>query len=317
MKNKKILKVKYVDFWAEIKSDFFLDILKSKYDVVFDDDPDLLFFSVFSDEHLKYNCHKVFYTGENVKPNKKLCDFSFSFEPSDGKNFQFPYFARHELFENLRTNTLPDSIQKLRSSPKNNFCNFIYSNPRAKERIDFCEKLASYKRIDCPGKVLNNMLAFKNGLHDWPEKIDFLSNYKFTIAFENEKSDYYTTEKIYHPLIAGSIPIYWGDEKIIEYFNPDSFINCNDFDSFDDVIDYVKEVDNDEILYKKYLDAQLILPNSRLHSFSRQKTEAFLFNIIENGFHTPPVSRGIYFQLYKAFYLFNKVCGKFKKRIRR
>ncbi len=36
-------------------------------------------------------------------------------------------------------------------------CAFMYSNPNAKERIEFFTKLSQYKKVDSAGKVLNYM----------------------------------------------------------------------------------------------------------------------------------------------------------------
>ena len=120
---RKKIKIKYVDFWGDITSEYFMDILKTKYEVEISDDPDLLFFSVYSDEHLKYNCFKIFYTGENVKPNPRSCDYSYSFEPQSKTNFQLPYFAQHKLFDSFITDTLPSSISNMQAAKKKLFCN--------------------------------------------------------------------------------------------------------------------------------------------------------------------------------------------------
>ena len=37
-----------------------------------------------------------------------------------------------------------------------------------------------------------------------------MAKYKFTIAFENAIGDDYITEKLWRPLILGSVPIYMG-----------------------------------------------------------------------------------------------------------
>jgi hypothetical protein len=97
---------------------------------------------------------------------------------------------------------------------------------------------------------------------------------------------------------------YWGNEKVTEYFNPDAFINCNDFSSFDEVIEYVKEVDNNENLYNKMLNARPVLPDSKLHTFSHRNTEKYLLEIVEKGLLKKPVSQRINFKLYRFFKLY-------------
>ena len=165
----------------------------------------------------------------------------------------------------------------LRGRAKTKFCNFVYSNsyPFTKTRRDFCQKLMKYKRVDCPGSSLNNMPHIIE--YNTPEgkiaKLDFIASYKFTIAFENASVPGYISEKIFHPLIVGSIPIYWGCPDIDQYINPHSFINCHKFNSFDEVIEEVKRIDNDREIYEKYLNAPPIRSDSRLHLVKKKTIE--------------------------------------------
>ena len=48
-----------------------------------------------------------------------------------------------------------------------------------------------------------------------------------------------------------SVPIYWGNPEIGKEFNTKSFINLYDFNSVDDVIDYIIELDKND---QKYLE---------------------------------------------------------------
>lgn len=44
--------------------------------------------------------------------------------------------------------------------------------------------------------------------------LQFISKYKFVIAFENAICDDYISEKFWRPLIAGAVPIYFGSPTI-------------------------------------------------------------------------------------------------------
>ena len=55
--------------------------------------------------------------------------------------------------------------------------------------------------------------------------VQVLRGYKFVIAFENQRQAGYITEKIAHPLLAHSIPIYLGAPDIGEYLNPQRFVD--------------------------------------------------------------------------------------------
>lgn len=127
---------------------------------------------------------------------------------------------------------------------------------------------------------MNNPLPpRKNWWYD-EGKINFLKNYKFTIAFENTKGNGYTTEKLTDAFMACSIPIYWGNPLVTREFNPKAFINCNDFDSFDSVIEYIKLLDNNDELYLEMLSQPPLLfdPEKR-----EKELEDFLYGIIERG----------------------------------
>ena len=83
---------------------------------------------------------------------------------------------------------------------------------------------------------------------DWKQsKVSFISNYKFTIAFENTAMGGYSTEKILHPLIARSIPIYWGDPFLEREFNTNALIYCNPYIvNIDSIVDRIVELDRDD-----------------------------------------------------------------------
>ena len=63
----------------------------------------------------------------------------------------------------------------------------------------------------------------------WAVKHQFLSEYKFTIAFENYVYPGYQTEKLYDAMLCKSLPIYCGDPNIGEVFNTKSFLNAADY----------------------------------------------------------------------------------------
>lgn len=44
--------------------------------------------------------------------------------------------------------------------------------------------------------------------------LQLMAKYKFTIAFENAIGDDYITEKLWRPLMLGSVPIYLGSPSI-------------------------------------------------------------------------------------------------------
>ena len=58
------------------------------------------------------------------------------------------------------------------------------------------------------------------------------------------------------------MPIYWGNPDIASEFNPDSFINCHDFASFEEAVEFIRKVDQDDELYLKMAKAPIVREDS-------------------------------------------------------
>jgi hypothetical protein len=160
----------------------------------------------------------------------------------------------------------------------------------------FFEELNRRKKVDSIGRAANNTGWKVPPGHD--PKLEALIPYKFTIAFENKELEGWTTEKMYDPLAVHTVPIFWGDRRAVEYFNPEAFINAYDFKSLSDLADYVCTVDSDEKLYRKYLEAPPFRNNTPPDVFSEDR----VLNFMEKIFTTPikPVAqRRWFFQLTK------------------
>ncbi|MBR2526454.1 glycosyltransferase [bacterium] len=285
--DKKTIKINFADTekgYFNNEDNIFLDVLKEDYNIEISDKPDFLFYSCFGDNYKNFsNCVKIFFTNENIVPDFNEADYGLGFH-----NLQFEdrYLRFPEYFYKL-----PASVQN-RSNLSNelahrDFCNFIYSNSingeGAKLRVDFCKQLQKYKFVDCIGKVLHNIdIEIEPRKGNWVDsKIQLLGNYKFTIAFENRFTNGYTTEKLYHPLMANSIPIYMGNPDIARDFNPKAFINCNDYKNFDEVIEVIKELDNNE---EKYMEMLRQPAMQETYDFDgKSKLKDFLINIIGKG----------------------------------
>lgn len=251
------IKIAFSDFWGGFEynptgknnyDNVLYRILSEKFDIEISNNPDILIYSVFGNTHLKYNCKKVLYTGENRRPNYNECDYSITFDYiDDPRNLRFPLSAitlyEHGIYDDFSKNI---DLEKIKSE-KTNFCNFVFSNPTAQYRNILFKELSKYKNVDSGGRALNNIGYFVK------DKLEFQNKYKFTIAFENSEYPGYTTEKIVHPKIVNSVPIYWGNPLVHKDWNTKSFINAYDFKNINKLIEYIKEVDNDDDLYFKIL----------------------------------------------------------------
>ena len=135
----------------------------------------------------------------------------------------------------------------------------------------FCSE--QYKKVDSFGRGLRNCdVKIPGRKEGWGRNyLDVIGKYKFMITFENINKNGVATEKIYNAFRANTMPIYFGNKYIYNIFNKGSFINCHDFENFQEVIDYIKKVDSDDELYYTILNKQK-LENTNV-DFYRQKYE--------------------------------------------
>jgi hypothetical protein len=194
------------------------------------DDPDFIIFGPYgNDIPPKGNYTRVGYFCENIKPDFSLCEWAFGIpREEDIKHANYKRIQWHGLSPHALIKPPESNFENILAS-KTKFCNFLYSH-KVPYREAFFKQLSKYKKVDAPGKSMNNM-ANIDTLYGgkWDVKKRFLSDYKFTISFENDIFPGYQTEKLYDAMQVSSIPIYCGDPCIGDIFNTKSFINVQDY----------------------------------------------------------------------------------------
>lgn len=99
-------------------------------------------------------------------------------------------------------------------------------------------------------------------------KIDTLSNYKFSLCFENMKnSQGYITEKIFDCFSAGVVPIYYGADNIADYIPGNCYIDYRHFLDPYLLLDFIQNMDY--LTWQEYLlNAKLYLNSEKSKEFS-------------------------------------------------
>lgn len=92
---------------------------------------------------------------------------------------------------------------------------------------------------------------------DFPDKVDALAPYKYSIVIESEKADFYFTEKLIDCLCVHTVPIYWGC-NLNMFFNTDGIIKATDF-LFQQIAKVLESGEDD---YWSHSDA--VLQNAKL-----------------------------------------------------
>lgn len=165
------------------------------------------------------------------------------------------------LYEHKQSINPKDYIRK-----KNKFCAYMY-NRSVPIRTFLFNSLNKYKKVDGLGKCCNNV-KIKDSRFTYNNRetyndiaVKIYSEYKFVLALENRVCDGYFTEKLINPIIANSIPIYYGHSSAFKYINKKRVINITDFSNINKFLKYIEEIDNNDELYNKIISEPIYVNN--------------------------------------------------------
>lgn len=239
--------VHFVDYWKHFdpSDNYFYHLLGSHFKVkIEEEDPDILFCSVFGSEKIRYRnrrCKRILFCGESRhNVDRSLYDLSLTCERESKNNIYFPlwvtfinwfqvkYVRERDVSYLLSLDRLvsPSESREELLAKKTVASSFIVHNASSKRRIDFCKRAQNMIAVECPGTVLHNATPI-GGRGDQIEKIQYLEKCWLNIAFENTQRAGYVTEKLLHALYCGCVPVYWGGRDALNYFNKDRFLYHN------------------------------------------------------------------------------------------
>jgi len=248
--SKKKIRIQFINglSFAQSPEEIFAPLL-SEYEFIHEErKPEVLVFGPYGNNNPTGDYIRVGYFCENFKPDMRLCEYGFGvpYEEEIGH----PNYKRID-WHGFEPKTLIKSSEFAENTikEKTHFCNFLYGN-QVPYREYFFRQLSKYKKVDSPGKSMNNMPALISDQNQnfWLSKRNFIRKYKFTIAFENYTYPGYHTEKILDPMLIGSIPIYIGNPEISRHFNEDSFVHGRNYlqnhrDTFTRYIENISQPD--------------------------------------------------------------------------
>lgn len=300
------LRVKFEGFWNRFDLALFQKLypfFAQRCQLVESDKPQLYVASVFGDSCYRENAiqHgrdakrrwpsavRLFVTGENVAPPLDDFEFAVTFyrDVNSSRHLRWPWFIPHMRANDLGLDSLIQLQQAdYKSRRRDKFCAFIASNGYSEQRVEFVRRLLEYKHVDCPGAVLNNMtsevLGQIGGLRGARGKISFLKDYKFAVCFENDstqQAEGYVTEKLVDAMLAGCIPLYWGDRRVGEDFNAKSFVHFLGND-VDEMVEQVKELDRNDVHCERISLAPWFASNAVPAQFDDEVASRFFNRVI-------------------------------------
>ena len=276
---KRKIYVKYMDFWPAFRLERFdvHRILLERYEVIQSEKPDYVIFGEFGGQNYdienRINCVKLFLSIENRDPNFGNTDYAIGIHYIDMGDRYFRKPTETHQLSAIQTVYNVTQVKNIDVSKKK-FCAWVVSNGGGRERNLFFDKLSQYKVVDSGGSFRNNVGGSVG------DKIEFLSHYKFSICMENSKTQGYISEKLVDCFEAGTIPIYFGDDTILELLNNKSYIHVKNEEEFDEKIELIKKIDNNDTLYQEVIREKIVIDDTR-YARELQKYKDFIYHVIE------------------------------------
>jgi len=254
------------------------------------------------------NCKKIFISGEIFKDyygilNESDKNYVLGVEEIDHPRYlRFPtcvldcwtLFDESRIFDTpFNWLVEPKDPEKI-ITDKKYFCSIVqgsHNDDRAKI-FDLLETIAPIRSSGpwrgTPGLDLNKYKFINNnytGRMDglvYRDKINFFKDCKFNIAFQYTNTVNVTQEKIVHAMAANTIPIFYGNQNVLkEGFNEESFINVHKYSSFEEAVNDVRELYNNEEKYKAKLSQPWFINNKLSKYFDCNYLLNFLEKVVE------------------------------------
>lgn len=134
---------------------------------------------------------------------------------------------------------------------------FISNCSPLNERTQVLEELSQRMNVHSYGHCMHNMdepLSTPN-ITRKEAKISIAENYYFIFTPENTNEYSYVTEKVYEGFESGALPVYLGAPDINRFIpDPSAIINVNDFDSTDELANYLLRLMNDHDAYMQHFE---------------------------------------------------------------
>lgn len=285
----------YFNFWNKQSADeiWFTEFLRARHYLERFPETSFAFFSTLGspkllktdhlihclDSHRKY----IFFTGENVHCQsfeayqKNMLDYnaiglSLGFDfLDDCRYLRFPLWILEMFPAAVSSKEIKDICERLcyqhYSDGRNRFCALVSGNRGERDsgvllRKSIVGQIDVIGHVDCAGKLLNNTCELHERFHN--DKLEFLKQYKFYICPENTSVEGYVTEKIFHSIGSGCIPIYYGSLNNPEpdVLNHDAIIFWDQDGDNSATIKKVEELWNNPKLYKEFFEQPRLQPHA-------------------------------------------------------
>ncbi len=227
---------------------------------------------------------RIFFTGENVHHpafsqyadnmlSQPDIDLSLGFDYiDDARYLRFPIWLLEMFPPNSTVEDIKNICQRLSyqyvADSRNRFCAIVsgtstmLGTKSLEMRTDMVNRLNTIAHVDCAGRLLNNTDELKTKFND--NKAEFLKQYKFYICPENASVEGYVTEKVFHCIGSGCIPIYWGSDNNPEpdVLNHDAILFWNPDGDNSALLQQISDLQHNPQQYKNFFEQPRLQPDA-------------------------------------------------------
>ena len=254
------LHITYTNFWPTFSLEN--GLVQYLFDLAFEydwkvtrdlKDADIILTSVFPHAPSPYPEKTIALIWENMRPDYRGYRFSISsdFDDYGGRNVRCPVWYSQIEWDKDMILPPPSGGGGHNREPLVPLSTLLL--PRTapyKKREKFCAHVASnYEpfRMMAAQALGADIYGGITGKPDPRSKFEILADYTFSVCFENSMFPGYYTEKALHAWVAGTIPLYFSDDRFVEDFNEDAVINRSEFLTMNSFINDIKRVQEEPI----------------------------------------------------------------------
>jgi hypothetical protein len=158
-----------------------------------------------------------------IEQNNKLFDYVVTFDTNlVNKGENYLYYPHGRCW-----------INNFKEEDKTKNISIIASNKNSTQGHQYRHEII--KRLP------NKFDVYGNGYKFIENKEEALTPYRFSITIENSIQPGYWTEKIVDCFATKTIPLFWGDKSVCNYFNSDGIMFFNTIEDLERIIETIEE----------------------------------------------------------------------------
>ena len=268
-----MIKISFEGFWNGFTPrniSFFSYLLDNEFIQIDKANPEIIIYGDDYKKIKKNSIPRLLFTVENRPFNDWDFKYTMSFRRKRKNNFFFLNSFYYPYFQDYVTDKTSKELSALQNNNKNEYINFVYSSRNGHLRNQYFNFLnLNNIKVHSLGLWMNNKKNIEHPkLTKEQNKLNNISQYKYTIAFENSYNHEYISEKIWEPLIVNSIPIYHGGESVFKIFNKRKIIYVKNKYDFNKSLNQMKEIDINQNLYEDFLNENIFINNDLKELFA-------------------------------------------------